>query len=59
MQKMLSRLIEMPKIPDERGNLSFIEAGNHVPFEIRRSFYLYDVPGGEAGQVMRCVLVTS
>lgn len=48
MQKMLSRIIEMPKIPDARGNLSFIEAGNHVPFDIRRVFYLYDVPGGEA-----------
>ena len=37
----------MPKIADPRGNLSFIEGGRHVPFEIKRVFYLYDVPGGE------------
>jgi dTDP-4-dehydrorhamnose 3,5-epimerase-like enzyme len=41
-------LIELPKIVDPRGNLSFIEGGRHVPFEIRRVYYLYDVPGGEA-----------
>lgn len=40
------RLIEIPKISDPRGNLSFIEADRHVPFDIRRVFYLYDVPGG-------------
>lgn len=40
------KLINLPKIPDERGNLTFIEGGHHVPFEIKRVFYLYDVPGG-------------
>jgi len=37
---------KLPKISDERGNLSFIESGNHVPFPIERIYYLYDVPGG-------------
>lgn len=41
------RIIELPKITDPRGNLTFIEGGNHVPFEIKRVFYLYDVPTGE------------
>ncbi len=40
------RLIELPKISDPRGNLTFIEGGRHMPFEIRRVYYLYDVPGG-------------
>lgn len=40
------RLIELPKISDPRGNLSFIEAGQHIPFDIKRVYYLYDVPGG-------------
>ncbi len=40
------RVIELPRINDPRGNLTFIEAGRHVPFEIRRVYYLYDVPGG-------------
>jgi dTDP-4-dehydrorhamnose 3,5-epimerase-like enzyme len=39
-------LIDLPKILDPRGNLTFIEGNNHVPFNIRRVFYLYDVPGG-------------
>jgi hypothetical protein len=39
-------LIELPKISDPRGNLTFIEGSNHIPFEIRRVYYLYDVPGG-------------
>jgi dTDP-4-dehydrorhamnose 3,5-epimerase-like enzyme len=41
------RLIELPKIVDARGNLSFIEGERHVPFAIKRVYYLYDVPGGE------------
>lgn len=41
------RLIELPKICDPRGNLSFVEGGRHVPFSIQRVFYIYDVPGGE------------
>jgi dTDP-4-dehydrorhamnose 3,5-epimerase-like enzyme len=40
-------LIDLPKILDPRGNLSFIEAHRHVPFDIKRVYYLYDVPGGE------------
>ena len=42
------RLIDLPKISDPRGNLTFIEGGKHVPFAIARVYYLYDVPGGEA-----------
>lgn len=42
------RIIELPKIQDQRGNLTFIEAGRHVPFDIKRTYYLYDVPGGSA-----------
>jgi dTDP-4-dehydrorhamnose 3,5-epimerase-like enzyme len=41
------RIIELPRITDPRGNLTFIEARRHVPFEIERVYYLYDVPGGE------------
>jgi hypothetical protein len=40
------RVIEFPRINDPRGNLSFIEGGRQVPFDIRRVYYLYDVPGG-------------
>lgn len=40
------RLIDLPKIHDERGNLSFLEGGRHIPFEIKRVYFLYDVPGG-------------
>jgi hypothetical protein len=42
------QIIELPKIHDPRGNLTFIEGGHHIPFDIRRVFYLYDVPGGES-----------
>lgn len=40
------KLIDLPKISDPRGNLTFIEGGQHVPFDIRRVYYTYDVPGG-------------
>ncbi len=40
------RLIELPRIPEPRGNLTFIEGSRHVPFDIARVYYLYDVPGG-------------
>jgi len=40
------KLIELPRINDARGNLSFIEGGNHIAFDIQRVYYLYDVPGG-------------
>lgn len=39
-------IIELPKISDPRGNLTFVEGGVHIPFEIQRTYYLYDVPGG-------------
>ena len=39
-------IIHLPKIGDPRGNLSFIEGGQHIPFDIKRVYYLYDVPGG-------------
>lgn len=42
------RIIDLPKIHEPRGNLTFIEGGRHVPFEIKRVYYLYDVPGGAA-----------
>ena len=41
-----SRLIDLPKIHDPRGNLTFVEGGRQIPFDIRRVYYLYDVPGG-------------
>lgn len=40
------RLIDLPKISDPRGNLTFVEGGDHIPFDIQRVYYLYDVPGG-------------
>lgn len=41
------RIIELPKYLDSRGNLSFVEQMNHIPFEIKRTYWIYDVPGGE------------
>ena len=41
------KIINLPKILDLRGNLSFLESNNHVPFEIKRTYWIYDVPGGE------------
>ena len=40
------KIIQLPKISDPRGNLTFVESGRHIPFDIRRVYYLYDVPGG-------------
>ncbi|MYM88273.1 WxcM-like domain-containing protein [Rugamonas sp. FT82W] len=42
------RLIDLPPHHDIRGNLSVIEGGVHIPFDIKRVYYLYDVPGGSA-----------
>jgi hypothetical protein len=42
------RIVELPRIADARGNLTFIEGVQHVPFDIARVYYLYDVPGGES-----------
>lgn len=49
------QLIDLPKINDARGNLTFIETERHVPFDIQRVFYLYDVPGGStrAGHALK------
>lgn len=41
------KIIELPKFLDARGNLSFAEQNNHIPFEIKRTYWIYDVPGGE------------
>ena len=41
------KIIELPKFLDIRGNLSFAEQNNHIPFEIKRTYWIYDVPGGE------------
>ena len=41
------KIIELPKIEDPRGNLTFIEGENHIPFKIKRVYWIYDVPGGE------------
>ena len=40
------KIIDLPKIHDPRGNLTFIEGSGHIPFDIQRVYYLYDVPGG-------------
>ena len=42
------KVIDLPKISDRRGNLTFIEENRHIPFKIKRVYYLYDVPGGES-----------
>jgi dTDP-4-dehydrorhamnose 3,5-epimerase-like enzyme len=41
------KVIQLPKNEDERGNLSFIEGGKHIPFKIKRPYWIYDIPGGE------------
>lgn len=41
------KIIELPKFTDPRGNLSFVEQLRHIPFEIKRTYWIYDVPGGE------------
>lgn len=46
MTLALCRVIDLPKISDPRGNLTFIEGGRQIPFDIQRVYYLYDVPGG-------------
>jgi dTDP-4-dehydrorhamnose 3,5-epimerase-like enzyme len=42
------RVVELPKVSDPRGNLTFVEGNNHIPFDIKRVFYLYDVPTEES-----------
>jgi hypothetical protein len=48
-------IINLPKIVDPRGTLTFLEGGRHIPFEVKRVFYLYDVPGGaeRAGHALK------
>ena len=41
------KIIQLPKIVDRRGNLSFIEEENHIPFSVKRAYWIYSVPGGE------------
>ena len=48
MDMSVCRIIELPKVVDQRGNLTFIEGGRHIPFDPKRVYYLYDVPGGAA-----------
>ena len=40
-------ILNLPKVEDQRGSLSFIEEENHIPFKIKRSYWIYDVPGGQ------------
>ena len=44
---METKIINLPKFEDPRGNLSFVEEENHIPFKIERTYWIYDVPGGE------------
>lgn len=41
------KIIDLPKISDPRGNLTFVEGDNHIPFRIKRVYWIYDVPGGD------------
>jgi len=47
MNLKTSKIISLPKIFDPRGNLSFFENSNQIPFDIKRTYWIYDVPGGE------------
>ena len=47
MKLDMPKMIDLPKVEDPRGNLSFIEEENHVPFVIERVYWIYDVPGGQ------------
>ncbi len=44
---MDAKIINLPKIEDPRGNLTFVEEENHIPFKIKRVYWIYDVPGGQ------------
>jgi hypothetical protein len=59
----LCRLVDLPKIIDPRGNLTFIEGGNQIPFDIKRVYYLYDIPagserGGHAHKVLHQLIIS-
>ncbi len=47
MNSKMPHIIDLPKILDPRGNLSFIQNGSQIPFDIARTYWIYDVPGGE------------
>src|SRR5690606_6671757 len=47
MDFSIPQIIALPKILDDRGNLSFFQNSNHIPFNIKRTYWIYDVPGGE------------
>lgn len=47
MTERYASILNLPRIFDDRGNLSFIEAQRHIPFKIARAYWIYDVPGGE------------
>ena len=47
MKDIKERKIDLPKILEDRGNLSFLEGNKHIPFPIKRTYWIYDVPGGE------------
>jgi len=47
MTERKASILHLPRIFDDRGNLSFIEAQRHIPFKIARAYWIYDVPGGE------------
>ena len=56
------KIIELPKISDSRGNLTFIEGGQHIPFDIKRVYYLYDIPdeskrGGHAHKELSQLII--
>lgn len=46
-QSAAGRLIDLPTVPGPKGNLTFLESERHVPFAVRRAYYIYDVPPGE------------
>lgn len=46
IESRIAQVVEFPRVPDIRGNLTFIESNRHIPFDIQRVYYLYDVPGG-------------
>lgn len=48
MKTESAQIIELPKILDKRGNLSIIEEFKNIPFKIERTYWIYDVPGGES-----------
>jgi len=48
MTSSKAKILDLPKIVDPRGNLTFIDEGIHIPFKIERSYWIYDVPGGQS-----------